>query len=79
MLVITLDKYVTDERSLYAISQRSGVSYPTLHELKTGKRTDMYLKSLDKLITALREMTGEEITPNDLLEYIPDKSAKSKK
>jgi DNA-binding Xre family transcriptional regulator len=76
---IAIDKFVTDDVSLYAIHQKSGVSYTTLHQLQKGTRTDMRVGSVDKLITALRELTGKEVTACDLLEYIPDKPVKSKK
>jgi DNA-binding Xre family transcriptional regulator len=65
--------------SLYAVAESAGLSYTMLHNLKSGKRTSVSSDSLDRIIFALRELTGRDITPNDLLKYTPDKPAKSKK
>jgi DNA-binding Xre family transcriptional regulator len=32
----------------------------------------VYLETLDAVLPALRELTGEDVTPNDLFEYVPD-------
>lgn len=81
MIKIRLDKYIQPEGPVVALTlaQKTGLSYTTLHELKVGKKEVIKSDSLDKIITALRELTGEAITPNDLLEYIPDKPSKTKK
>jgi DNA-binding Xre family transcriptional regulator len=78
---IRLDEFVQPKTdlSLNALAQRSRITYTALHDLKSGKKQVMKTDNLDKVITALRELTGKEITPNDLLEYIPDKRAKAKK
>jgi DNA-binding Xre family transcriptional regulator len=75
---IRLDKYVQPEGPVVALTlaQKTGLSYTTLHELKTGKKEVIKSDSLDRIISALRELTGEEVTPNDLLEYVPDKKTK---
>jgi DNA-binding Xre family transcriptional regulator len=78
---IRLDKFVqpVTDLSLLKVAEKSGITYTPLHDLKTGKTTVMKTDSLDKIITALRELTGEEITPNDLLEYVPTAPKKTKK
>jgi predicted transcriptional regulator len=50
----------------------------TIKKIVSGENNPS-LESLDKIITALRELTDEEITPNDLLEYVPDPPKKNKK
>jgi DNA-binding Xre family transcriptional regulator len=81
VIKIRLDKFVAPQTdlSLNAVALKSGITYTPLHDLKTGKKTVMKTDSLDKIITALRELTGKDITPNDLLEYIPDPPKKNKK
>jgi DNA-binding Xre family transcriptional regulator len=81
VLKIHLDKFVypNTELSLLKVAEEAGLSYPALHEIKTGKTAFARTDSIDKLITALRSLTGEEITVSDLLEYIPDPPKKSKK
>lgn len=65
--------------SLYAIHEETGMSYNTLHKLKSGKTKAIKSDSLDKIITALRKLGDIEVTPCDILEYIPDPPKKSKK
>jgi DNA-binding Xre family transcriptional regulator len=81
VLKIRLDKFVqpNTELSLLKVSEKSEITYPALHDLISGKKQAMRTDNIDRLITALRELTGETITPNDLLEYTPDKPSKAKK
>jgi DNA-binding Xre family transcriptional regulator len=55
-----------------------GYAPVTIKKIVSGENNPS-LESLDKIITALRNLTGENVTPNDLLEYIPDKPSKAKK
>ncbi len=81
VIEIKLADFVQPETdvTLYAVAERAGLSYTMLHNLKSGKRTSVSSDSLDKIIFALRELTGKAITPNDLLEYMPDPPKKNKK
>ncbi|MGL4608772.1 MAG: helix-turn-helix domain-containing protein [Trueperaceae bacterium] len=81
MLKIHLDKFVhpNTELSLLKLAEETGLSYPALHEIKTGKTAFARTDSIDKLITGLRRLIGEDITVSDLLEYIPDPPKKTKK
>ncbi|MGL4609019.1 MAG: helix-turn-helix domain-containing protein [Trueperaceae bacterium] len=74
MIRIRLDKFLQPQGSVvaFALAKKTGLSYTTLHELKTGEKKVIKSDNLDKIITALRELTGKDITPNDLLEYVDD-------
>jgi DNA-binding Xre family transcriptional regulator len=80
VIEIKLIDFVQPETNitLYAVAERAGLSYTMLHNLKSGKRTSVSSDSLDKIIFALRELTGRHITPNDLLEYVSDPPKKKK-
>ena len=49
-----------------------GIAPITARKYAAGERNPT-LESLDKVITALRQLTGEEVTVADLLEYVPNK------
>jgi DNA-binding Xre family transcriptional regulator len=61
------------------LAKEAELSYPMLHKLKAGHKQSMNTDSLDKIIKALRQITGKPITPNDLLEYTEDTPKKNKK
>lgn len=42
----------------------------TLYRMREPQRVD--LNVMADIVSALRHITGEEVTPNDLLEFIPD-------
>lgn len=42
----------------------------TLYRMRNPQRVD--LNVMAEIVSALREITGSEVTPNDLLEYTPD-------
>ncbi len=42
----------------------------TLYRMRDPQRIDLGVMA--EIVSALREITGEEVTPNDLLEYRPD-------
>lgn len=55
--------------SAYRLGQTvKGLERVTIKKYAAGERTPT-LDSLDKVITALRELTGEEVSVCDLLEY----------
>jgi DNA-binding Xre family transcriptional regulator len=82
-----LEEYVAPKTdlTLYRLAKEADLSYPMLSKLKAGHKQSMNTESLDKIIKALRHITGKQITPNDLLEYVEDvpketpKKSKSKK
>jgi DNA-binding Xre family transcriptional regulator len=81
VLKLRLAKYVqpNTDISLYKLSQVTGISHPMMYNLDSGKQKTLRTDTLAKIIKALRELTGEEVTPNDILEYTDDTSKKSAK
>jgi DNA-binding Xre family transcriptional regulator len=62
----------------YELAQNMGGNVKTrltsLYRMRQPKRID--LSVMGEIVSALRRITGEEVTPNDLLEYIPDPAPK---
>jgi hypothetical protein len=59
------------ELSAYRLAKQvQGVSPKTVYAVSAG-RAGPSLDALDRILTALRELTGEALQPGDLLEYIP--------
>lgn len=58
----------------YELAQNMGGNFKTrltsLYRTKNQRRVDLAVMS--EIVGALRRITGEEVTPNDLLEYVPD-------
>ena len=58
----------------YELAQNMEGNFKTrltsLYRTKDPKRVD--LPVMAEIVSALRRMTGEEVTPNDLLEFTPD-------
>ena len=50
-----------EERSLYSLSNETGITYPNLLKLANGKTSSIKFEILEKLCTAL------DCTPNDIL------------
>ena len=48
-----------------------GISAKTVHAVSAGRATPS-LMALDHILTALRDLTGEDLQPGDLLEYVPE-------
>ena len=55
----------------YALQKRTGIAMNTLRALYDGETLRPDLQVLDRVVHALREMTGKAITLQDLLEYTP--------
>jgi hypothetical protein len=83
MLVFKLDTLLKQ----YGISPQEFAKYVESKGLMSGVAIHKFVAgdrfpreaSLNTIIEALRGYTGENIEVSDLLEYIPDKPAKSKK
>lgn len=57
--------------SAYRLAQHTkGVSPKTVYAVSAG-RAQPSLDALDRILTALRDLTGETLQPGDLLEYVP--------
>ncbi len=58
----------------YELAQNMDGNFKTrltsLYRTKNQKRVD--LPVMAEIVSALRRITGEQLTPNDLLEYVPD-------
>lgn len=62
-----------DEHDLSAYrltKQARGMSSKTVYAIASGRHRPS-MGALEKLLDALRELTGEEVGPADLLEYVP--------
>jgi DNA-binding Xre family transcriptional regulator len=83
VIKLRLAKYLqpNTDVTIYKLSQETGISHPMMYNLNSGKQKTLRTDTLARIIKALRALTGQEITPNDLLEYTddtPKKSAKQK-
>lgn len=64
--------------SAYRVSQHArGMSPKTVYAIASGRNRPS-MEALEKLLDALREITGEEVGPGDLLEYLPEPDAESR-
>ena len=58
----------------YELAQNMGGNVKTrltsLYRTKNQRRVDLAV--MGEIVGTLRRMTGEEVTPNDLLEFVPD-------
>lgn len=69
-----------EERGLsaYRVSKHArGMSPKTVYAIASGRHRPS-MEALEKLLDALREITGEEVVPADLLEYVPEPDAESR-
>ena len=58
----------------YRLIQESGVSGNTVYAISNNKTDGVQGRVLNDILNALHRLTGQPITPNDLLEFMPDKS-----
>jgi transcriptional regulator with XRE-family HTH domain len=66
------------EISAYRVSKHAwGMSPKTVYAIASGRHRPS-MEALEKLLAALREITGEEVVPGDLLEYVPEPDAESR-
>lgn len=64
-------KPTLDTRNItrYALQKKSGVPMNTLRAMYDGGTTRVDFSVLDRVIDTLREMTGEDLTLADVLEW----------
>jgi DNA-binding Xre family transcriptional regulator len=60
----------THQKSAYALWKASGLPRNTVYSLSQGKAMRLDLETLGKLLYGLEQLTGETVTPNDLLEVV---------
>jgi DNA-binding Xre family transcriptional regulator len=60
-----LDKH---DKTPYALWKASGLSRNTVYDIASDKRDRVDFDTLAGIISGLRTLTGETVTPNDLLE-----------
>lgn len=60
-----LERY---DKSAYALWKASGLPRNTVYAMSKGKVGRLDLETLAKLLHGLEMLTGEPVTPNDLLE-----------
>ena len=66
------DYLASKDITAYKLGQTvKGLERVTIKKYAAGERTPT-LDSLDKVITALRDLTGEEVSVCDLLEYVEE-------
>lgn len=64
MIEIKIDKILERQnKSLYWLAQETGLSYPTIHRLVSGKTTSISFDTLEKICLALN------CTPNDIFDF----------
>ena len=70
MITFKLKEFLEEhDLSAYKLGQAvEGISEITVRKYAAGERQPQ-LESLDAVITALRALTGKDVTPGDLLEY----------
>lgn len=56
----------------YRLIQESGVSGNTVYRLTNNRTDGVQGKVLNDILNTLHRLTGEKVTPNDLLEFTPD-------
>jgi putative transcriptional regulator len=73
MIRVNLDELVkAREITMYRLAKDTGVTYPTLWKLQTGRAQRIGFDVIEKLCVYL------ECSPGDLLSVIPEKSGKDR-
>jgi DNA-binding Xre family transcriptional regulator len=62
----------THQKTAYALWKASGLPRNTVYSLSQGKATRLDLETMGKLLFGLEKLTGQTVTPNDLLEVVRD-------
>lgn len=70
-----LENWLEERRvTRYELAQNMGGNVKSritsLYRMRDPKRVDLAIVA--EIVAALRRITGEEVTPNDLLEFVPD-------
>lgn len=55
--------------SAYRLMKESGLAQGTVYRLVRGETNTLNAETLDRVMTALRRLTGENVQIGDLLEY----------
>ncbi|MEX2501247.1 MAG: helix-turn-helix transcriptional regulator [Trueperaceae bacterium] len=53
----------------YRLMKESGLAQGTVYRLVRGETTTLNAETLDRIMTTLRRLTGEDVQIGDLLEY----------
>lgn len=61
--------------SAYKLIQESGLASNTIYEMARGESESASLKTLESVIKALREVTGEEVRLEDVVEIVDEETA----
>jgi DNA-binding Xre family transcriptional regulator len=56
----------------YALWKASGLSRNQTYAIVNGQQDGLRFEGLSKLIFGLEKLTGQEVTPNDVLEVVRD-------
>lgn len=65
-----LKQYLEDhDLTAHALSRESSLSTATIYPMARGQAERISLQTMDRVITALRSLTGERVDIADLLEY----------
>ena len=66
-------KPILDERKItrYALSKRSGLAMGTIYAMYDNRGKQVGLETLNSVLDALRDLTGENIEIGDVLTYSP--------
>ena len=74
MVKLRLKEFLTaNNLSTYRLEREvSGVSRTSLYKLASGDTDGIRFPTLDAIIAALTKLTGNPVTPNDLLEVVQE-------
>ena len=56
----------------YALWKASGLSRTAVYDICNGKQDGLRFEAMGRIVSALEKLTGQPVTPNDLLEVIRD-------
>ena len=56
----------------YRLIQEADVSHNTIYKLMNNQTDGVQGRVLNEILNTLHRLTGETVTPNDLLDFTPD-------
>ena len=56
----------------YALWKASGLSRTAVYDICNDKQDGLRFEAMGKIVNALETLTGQTVTPNDLLEVVRD-------
>ena len=59
-------------KSPYALWKASGLSRTAVYDICNDKQEGLRFEAMGRIVEALEKLTGETVTPNDLLEVVRD-------